>query len=705
MAARGSRVLRPGAQPRSPAVPPRPPGRAAGPTAAGRAEEKEEGPLPAAGLTSAGGGACPRVSLLGASLPAAAILRCPVPGCSRACLRRGGRLGSAGPAPMACLPGGDSPRSAARRLYSRMEASCLELALEGERLCKAGDFKAGAAFFEAAVQVGTEDLKTLSAIYSQLGNAYFYLKEYSKALEYHKHDLTLARTIGDRIGEAKASGNLGNTLKILGQFDEAVVCCQRHLDISQEQGDKVGEARALYNIGNVYHAKGKHLSWNMAQDPGYLSQEVKETLQKASEYYERNLSLVKELGDRAAQGRAYGNLGNTQYLLGNFSEAIAFHKERLAIAKEFGDKAAERRAYSNLGNAHIFLGRFDISAEYYKKTLQLSRQLKDQAVEAQACYSLGNTYTLLQDYERAIDYHLKHLVIAQELGDRVGEGRACWSLGNAYVSLGNHEQALHFARKHLEISQEIGDRNGELTAQVNMAQLKSALGLGPGDEDTGTAHHYSGYEAQGARPKRLQRNSMDSLDLLKFPSEKKINRTPSDEECFFDLLSKFQSNRMDDQRCPLEECPSEAAEAAATPVPALEERISQSSLMASPQTEEFFDLIASSQSRRLDDQRANVGNLPGLRITHNNLGHLRVEGDAQEPGDEFFNMLMKCQSSRIDDQRCAPPDSIPRGPTMPDEDFFSLIQRVQAKRMDEQRVDLASAQEEAAEEQQKPGSS
>ncbi|XP_075761708.1 G-protein-signaling modulator 1 isoform X3 [Pelodiscus sinensis] len=661
---------------------------------------------------------------------------------------------------MACLAPEESPSPAAKRLHSRMEASCLELALEGERLCKAGDFKAGAAFFEAAVQVGTEDLKTLSAIYSQLGNAYFYLKEYSKALEYHKHDLTLARTIGDRIGEAKASGNLGNTLKILGQFDEAIVCCQRHLDISQEQGDKVGEARALYNIGNVYHAKGKQLSWNVAQDSRSLPQEVKETLQRASEYYERNLSLVKELRDRAAQGRAYGNLGNTQYLLGNFSKATAFHKERLAIAKEFGDRAAERRAYSNLGNAHIFLGRFDISAEYYKKTLQLSRQLKDQAVEAQACYSLGNTYTLLQDYERAIEYHLKHLLIAQELGDRVGEGRACWSLGNAYVSLGNHDQALRFARKHLEISQEIGDRNGELTAHRNVAQLKSALGLRLDEEEGAATLRPAGYEAQGARPKRIQRNSMDSLDLLKFPSEKeqngdshhmgdlkitgkdflslpvrskkyqenqsgserkiqeshlspvdasdvrvqvsqsKISRPPPDEECFFDLLSKFQSSRMDDQRCPLEESQTEATEAAATSVPALEERISQSSLMASPQTEEFFDLIASSQSRRLDDQRASVGSLPGLRITHNNLGHLRMEGDAQEPGDEFFNMLMKCQSSRIDDQRCAPPDAVPRGPTMPDEDFFSLIQRVQAKRMDEQRVDLASAQEE----QQQPPS-
>ena len=69
----------------------------------------------------------------------------------------------------------------------------MELALEGERLCKSGDCRTGVRFFEAAVQVGTDDLKTLSAIYSQLGNAYFYLQEYGQALEYHKHDLNLAR--------------------------------------------------------------------------------------------------------------------------------------------------------------------------------------------------------------------------------------------------------------------------------------------------------------------------------------------------------------------------------------------------------------------------------------------------------------------------------------------------------------------------------
>uniref|UniRef100_A0AAQ5YDS1 G protein signaling modulator 2 n=1 Tax=Amphiprion ocellaris TaxID=80972 RepID=A0AAQ5YDS1_AMPOC len=404
--------------------------------------------------------------------------------------------------------------------YTLMEVSCLELALEGERLCKVGDYRAGVSFFEAAIQVGTEDLQVLSAIYSQLGNAYFHLHDYAKALEFHRHDLTLTRTIGDLLGEAKASGNLGNTLKVLGRFDEAVVCCQRHLDIARDINDKVGQARALYNFGNVYHAKGKSICWSGAE-PGDFPEEVMTALRKAAEYYEANLVIVKELGDRAAQGRTYGNLGNTHYLLGNFRKAVASHEQRLLIAKEFGDRSAERRAYCNLGNAYIFLGEFEIAAEHYKRTLQLARQLKDRAVEAQACYSLGNTYTLLQDYERAIDYHLKHLIIAQDLNDRIGEGRACWSLGNAHTALGNHDQAMHFAEKHLEICRETGDRSGELTARMNVSDLQMVLGLSYSTNNSTLSENKDiDYNVHGARPRMSRRHSMENLELMKLTPDK-----------------------------------------------------------------------------------------------------------------------------------------------------------------------------------------
>lgn len=644
----------------------------------------------------------------------------------------------------------------------RMEASCLELALEGERLCKLGDYHAGVSFFEAAIQVGTEDLQVLSAIYSQLGNAYFHLHDYAKALEFHHHDLTLTRTIGDQMGEAKASGNLGNTLKALGRFDEAVVCCQRHLDIAQDLCDKVGQARALYNFGNVYHAKGKSVCWSGA-DPGELPQEVTTALSRAAEYYQENLVIVKDLGDRAAQGRTYGNLGNTHYLLGNFKEAVASHEQRLHIAKEFGDRAAQRRAYCNLGNAFIFLGEFEVAAEHYKKALQLARQLKDRAVEAQACYSLGNTYTLLHDYERAIDYHLKHLIIAQDLNDRIGEGRACWSLGNAHTALGNHDQAMHFAEKHLEICKETGDRTGELTARMNVSDLQMVLGLSYSTNNSVLSETKEiDYSRAGARPRMSRRHSMENLELMKLtpdkingqkwssdiltkptkpslgksssrlffvnrfrakkhkgsstkvlqdssntqdntqqgtaPHQKRVSVDTLGDESFFDLLSRFQSNRMDDQRCTIQDRKSSASAPSSpthTPTSAMKKSFSE----ASPGQEPFFSLVASAQGRRLDDQRAGAGvggSLPGLRLTQSSsqavLNQLMASAsDNIEPDDQFFDMLVKCQGSRLDDQRCAPPPPPSKGPTVPDEDFFSLIMRSQAKRMDEQRVTLPAS--------------
>jgi len=68
------------------------------------------------------------------------------------------------------------------------------------------------------------------------------------------------RTLGDKQGEGKASGNLGNAHKALCNFAEAIKCCERHLELARNVGDKLGETRALYNLANCYHAKGKFVA-------------------------------------------------------------------------------------------------------------------------------------------------------------------------------------------------------------------------------------------------------------------------------------------------------------------------------------------------------------------------------------------------------------------------------------------------------------
>ncbi|XP_054709921.1 G-protein-signaling modulator 2-like [Uloborus diversus] len=500
-----------------------------------------------------------------------------------------------------------------------------------------------------------------------------------------------------------------------------------------------------------------------------------------------------ELEDRSAQGRACGNLGNTHYLLGNFNEAVSYHNERLKIAKEYRDLAAERRAHNNLGNAHIFLGEFEVAADHYKKTLSLAIELRDKAVEAQAYYSLGNTYTLLHDYPTAIDYHLRHLKIAQELKDRIGEGRAYWSLGNAHSAIGNHEQALHYANRHLEVSKEIGDTSGEITAQHAILDLQKIMDF----QDGGATCSLSNASINSSG--RMRRISMEQMDILKLtpdakvakssiddkekklspvtekspkvvdmqdvklpmqntPTSAKENKIPVlketddlesslDEDSFFDLLSRFQSKRMDDQRCSL--VLSENKENNQL-LGNFQNNFQPSSSSSHPNNfqnnfqpsasshannnaanvdrdnnrvrDDLFDLIAGMQSRRLDEQRASLPQLPGLNYfslnngaprIHNNNNTIPLEQSLHRPStdasamsdDDFFEMLMRCQASRIEDQRSTMPEARSNSrhmysmthcngsnahaaPTVPDEDFFSLIMRLQAGRIEDQRSAL-----------------
>ncbi|XP_053083407.1 G-protein-signaling modulator 2 isoform X2 [Pangasianodon hypophthalmus] len=605
-------------------------------------------------------------------------------------------------------------------VYYRMEASCLELALEGERLCKEGDYSAGVPFFEAAMQVGTEDLLVLSAIYSQLGNAYFHLHEYAKALEFHHHDLTLTRTTGDLLGEAKASGNLGNILKVLGRFDEAVIFCQRHLDICTDVGDKMGQARALYNFGNVYHAKGKRVCSN-GSEPGNFPEEVTAALKKAAEYYEKNLCILKELGDRPAQGRTYGNLGNTQYLLSNFCNAVDSHKMRLLIAKEFGDLAAERRAYCNLGNAYIFLGEFEKAAEHYKRALQLARHLRDRAVEAQACYSLGNTYTLLQDYERAIDYHLKHLIIAQDLGDKVGEGRACWSLGNAHTALGNHDQAMHFAERHLEISNETGDRCGELTARMNVSDLQTVLGLTYSTNNSVLSEKKEiDYNLHGARPRMSRRSSMENLELMTLTPEKlKCQKLGTEVLC---MQSKTKSsskfffmNRLRGKKNSSIKVLQDTSNTLKTSQRQTAQKCVSADMLGD---ESFLDMLSHLQGNRMDDQRYSIQKELGCQSTATtnpssscsflpkNMKKSFSESAVSQGQDAFLRVLDTAQSRRLEDQGTV--GSVPvlcnfqtnqnssrqtvlsqlmTNPDIsePDDHFFDMLMKSQGSRLNDQR--------------------
>ncbi|XP_035527965.1 G-protein-signaling modulator 1 [Morone saxatilis] len=178
-------------------------------------------------------------------------------------------------------------------------------------------------------------------------------------------------------------------------------------------------------------------------------------------------------------------------------------------------------------------------------------------------------------------------------------------------------------------------------------------------------------------------------------SKKAHRLTPDFPEALYELLCTLQEGRrLNDQRCSFRlesgirrRCHSEPN----TSKPA--NRVVFSS-MTSLQKEEFFELVATSQARRLDDQRAQLEKSPppkpkarSFRGSIKQLSFVKrpapVPAPVPVPNEDLYNMILTTQAQgRLEDQRSRAP-----GP-MDDEDFFSLLLRVQGGRMDEQRTEL-----------------
>lgn len=209
---------------------------------------------------------------------------------------------------------------------------------------------------------------------------------------------------------------------------------------------------------------------------------------------------------------------------------------------------------------------------------------------------------------------------------------------------------------------------------------------------------------------------MEQLDLIKItPDGKRMQEeknkaasaanTKAKEDDFFEMLSRSQSKRMDDQRCSIKINSAGGVVSANAGVGAAtgatrKPLVQQNSLFVDPT------------------------NLPGLKSPSSamppSIGHpplARSATTTQQPDDAFLDMLMRCQGSRLEEQRSelprpnvtmdaeAPQMQAPeavaaaggagggrgqsgRGTTVPDEDFFSLIMKVQSGRMEDQRASI-----------------
>ncbi|PFX30439.1 Tetratricopeptide repeat protein 28 [Stylophora pistillata] len=323
---------------------------------------------------------------------------------------------------------------------------------------------------------------------ASLGGAYLHLGQFKTAIKYIQRNLQIAKEVGDKAEEGRSYCNLGYVYRSLGEFKTAIGYFQRYLEIAKEVGDKAGEGVSYCNLGSVYHALrqfktaigyfqrhleiAKEVGDKAGEGTGYCNlggaYNSLGQFKNAIGYHQRRLEIAKEVGDKAGEGTSYATLGCAYFRLGQFKTAINCHQRHLEIAKEAGNKAEERIGYCNLGSAYGRLGLFKTAIEYQQRQLKIAKEVEDKAGEGSSYSNLGSCYGSLGKLQIAIEYYQRHLEIAKEVGDKTIEGTIYGNLGCAYNKLKLFETAMRYHQRHLEIAKEVGDKAGEGASYRNL---------------------------------------------------------------------------------------------------------------------------------------------------------------------------------------------------------------------------------------------
>jgi tetratricopeptide (TPR) repeat protein len=228
---------------------------------------------------------------------------------------------------------------------------------------------------------------------------------------------------------------LGNSYYILGDYRRAMDYLQQSLTIAQEIQDDLGQENALVNLGKVYQVLGDYY--------------------RAIDYYQHSLTIVQEIGDLRGKAQALTNLGSVYVSLGDYSKTIEYSEQSLAIAREIRNRQGEGEALGNIGLAYQSLGDYDRAISCYEHQLQIAREIEYILSEGEALCNLGNTLIQVENYVKALDYFQQSLNIFREIGSRANEVKALKSLAEVHQHLGNLNTAIEYSDLALAIATEL----------------------------------------------------------------------------------------------------------------------------------------------------------------------------------------------------------------------------------------------------------
>ena len=232
----------------------------------------------------------------------------------------------------------------------------------------AHDYHHAEEFFKRRMKL-MKETGLAAAQQERIGEPHFNLyqvgRNFESAEEYYSEDLAVCKKMGDRPGEGLAYRNLGDAC-YLTALDEvqcskyirdAMMYYEEYLNISVELADKGKEADAYLSIGRIH----QHLC-----DP-----------EKPKHYYNKCLTICKEIGDKEGEKHALRKLRSTLLIRGDLKQVMQLNNQSLFISKKSHDHFHEAEALIYQGHCLAECRFFSDAVLSYQSSVEKANSIRD----------------------------------------------------------------------------------------------------------------------------------------------------------------------------------------------------------------------------------------------------------------------------------------------------------------------------------------
>ena len=131
---------------------------------------------------------------------------------------------------------------------------------------------------------------------------------------------------------------------------------------------------------------------------------IVEYCKTAIAHFRKHLSTSLASGDRADEGRAYGNLGSVYQVLEHFDKALEYHGKDLEIARELQNAHGQLVALTNLGQTCVAMGDPGKGKGHLEAALEIAQDREDQSARADLHSMLGACASEQRELRQAVGF-------------------------------------------------------------------------------------------------------------------------------------------------------------------------------------------------------------------------------------------------------------------------------------------------------------